>query len=547
MVSHHPVRRALAVLVAVAVSVVVLASPGPLAAQEPTEILGFEPPVPPSPANALVIDPAILYGYEDGELVAPPEIDFGALRGSGVYAAGVDTIAVEDDTLYELEAPHVRAVQVQETVRSEIETLSDRIAYLRPRAQQLSTEIRHERSEEARLADEIDTYKRAIAEFAVRTFIGEEELAEALAEPNSEVPEHRVRSDEVRDAHFREIARREQEMAARQARRARLEEDRQAVRQRLRELQTRRLARLEDDRKLDDLVEQTAVDYQVAFHGRLTHMVDRTDIPLVALNAYVIAERTLAEERPRCAIRWWMLAGIGRIESQHGHFGDSTLDVNGYATVPITGPALDGRILSGAEYVTEDTPAPEATQATRETIVEAAPAATPAGTDPAAGDGEAVVGETEAEVPVVKRLALISDTDNGELDGDTRYDRAVGPMQFIPQTWRMYETDGTHDDEKEPQNIYDASLASARYLCTATGSMASEEGQQQAYWAYNHDDEYTESVIAAADDYRRRLRVPDSSPGTSPALGLASVPVDDVQRIVADAVQMLDLSDLPDW
>lgn len=33
-------------------------------------------------------------------------------------------------------------------------------------------------------------------------------------------------------------------------------------------------------------------------------------------------------------------------------------------------------------------------------------------------------------------VALIRDTDGGELDSDRTYDRAVGPMQIIPTTWR---------------------------------------------------------------------------------------------------------------
>ena len=151
------------------------------------------------------------------------------------------------------------------------------------------------------------------------------------------------------------------------------------------------------------------------------------------------------------------------------------------------------------------------------------------------------------EEPVIKRLALISDTDGGRLDGDTRYDRAVGPMQFIPQTWRSYEADGNQDDAREPQNVYDAALASARYLCVAAGSMRTEAGQDRAYFAYNHDEAYTEAVKAAAARYRRLIRIPDETGGSAPHLGLADVPADAVSRVVEEAVSSLDLSDLPDW
>ena len=128
---------------------------------------------------------------------------------------------------------------------------------------------------------------------------------------------------------------------------------------------------------------------------------------------------------------------------------------------------------------------------------------------PAAEGTEAVEGADTVEVPVIKRLALISDTDGGRLDADTTYDRAVGPMQFIPQTWRTYEADANLDDNKDPQNVYDASLASARYLCNATGSMTNEEGERQAYFAYNHDEEYTENVLKSGVRYAKLIDLPD--------------------------------------
>lgn len=498
-----------------------------------------------------IVDPATIYGYSEEELVPVPELDVAELHDSAVFAAGVDWVVVADDRLDEFEAPHLRALQVRATVERDLDALASRIGFLRPRVQRLSDDIAHERREEARLADEIDTLEMAIAEFAVRAFIGDEDLAEVLAVLDSDAPENRVLADEVREGQFAQIEARENEIARRSARRARLEDDRSTLRRQIRSLQRERLDRLEDDRELAELVEATAWDYRSALHSRLPAMVSGTDIPLVALNAYVIAERILAIERPRCDMRWWMLAGVGKIESAHGHFGDSSLDADGHATVTITGPALDGRILEGAEFLTAGSPPPPPTAATTEL-----PAAPPAEKPPAETGGSAegaiqggTAGATDgdAEEPVIKRLALIADTDDGVLDGDTRYDRAVGPMQFIPQTWRTYETDGNHDDEAEPQNVYDAALASARYLCTAAGSMGTEDGLDRAYFAYNHDEAYTEAVKAAAYAYQRRIRIPDPGASATAPLGLAQVPADDVSRVVSDAVGALDLSELPDW
>ncbi|OEV19807.1 hypothetical protein AN219_27625, partial [Streptomyces nanshensis] len=50
-------------------------------------------------------------------------------------------------------------------------------------------------------------------------------------------------------------------------------------------------------------------------------------------------------------------------------------------------------------------------------------------------------------------FARITDTDGGAWDGDTRFDRAVGPMQFIPGTWRSWGADGNGDGRKDPHNI----------------------------------------------------------------------------------------------
>ena len=169
-------------------------------------------------------------------------------------------------------------------------------------------------------------------------------------------------------------------------------------------------------------------------------------IPTVALNAYRVAAARLANADPGCGIDWALLAGIGREESDHGQFAGAVLHADGVSTPRIIGIALNGH-----------------------------------GT------------------------ALIRDTDHGALDGDTVYDHAVGPMQFIPSTWAEYGTDADGDGRANVFDINDAALTAARYLCAAGGDLRSHAGQVAAVLAYNDSDQYLAQVLALADAYRRGI------------------------------------------
>ena len=64
---------------------------------------------------------------------------------------------------------------------------------------------------------------------------------------------------------------------------------------------------------------------------------DGIDFPLVALDAWLKA----AAGAP-CRVEWWMLAGISKIEGNHGTYGGGRLGARGYPTTRIIGPRLDG-------------------------------------------------------------------------------------------------------------------------------------------------------------------------------------------------------------
>jgi hypothetical protein len=173
-------------------------------------------------------------------------------------------------------------------------------------------------------------------------------------------------------------------------------------------------------------------------------------IPNVVLNAYRVAAARMASAKPSCGIDWSLLAGIGRVESNHGRYGGAVLNPDGTASPRILGPALDG-----------------------------------------------------------VKFAYIADTDDGQWDDDTRYDRAMGPMQFIPTTWRAYAVDADGNGTTDPFDIDDVALAAANYLCTAGGDLRTDAGQRRAVFAYNHSDSYVDQVLALARAYASGIPVAD--------------------------------------
>jgi hypothetical protein len=71
---------------------------------------------------------------------------------------------------------------------------------------------------------------------------------------------------------------------------------------------------------------------------------------------------------------------------------------------------------------------------------------------------------------------------------------ALGWMQFMPATWRMYGVDANDDKKKDPYNPVDAIFASARYLKAA----GAPKDMRKAIFAYNHADWYVDSVMLRA-------------------------------------------------
>ncbi|MFB4314840.1 lytic transglycosylase domain-containing protein [Actinomadura sp. 21ATH] len=80
---------------------------------------------------------------------------------------------------------------------------------------------------------------------------------------------------------------------------------------------------------------------------------------------------------------------------------------------------------------------------------------------------------------------------------------ALGPMQFMPATWKSYGVDGDRDGKADIMNPYDAIPAAARYLCDH-GAAGGGRALYKAIWHYNHADWYVQKVLALAKAYGNR-------------------------------------------
>ena len=98
--------------------------------------------------------------------------------------------------------------------------------------------------------------------------------------------------------------------------------------------------------------------------------------------------------------------------------------------------------------------------------------------------------------------ATIADSDGGRIDGDPVWDRAAGPMQFIPTSWQAYGEDGNSDRVADPQNLFDAALAAAAHLCGRQPTdLTQPAALRAALFGYNPSAAYVGDVTGWADRY----------------------------------------------
>jgi hypothetical protein len=156
---------------------------------------------------------------------------------------------------------------------------------------------------------------------------------------------------------------------------------------------------------------------------------------------------------PACRLDAPLLEAIGKVESDHAYNG--YVDRKGEALLPIIGPALNGR----------------------------------------------------------PGLALIHASPLGkQLHGDPVYEHAVGPMQFLPETFKDWATAGRKGRKtSDPENVYDAAATAAHYLCGSGGDLHDPKARHAAVLRYNNSEDYARTVESWFQAYSAGAAVlPDS-------------------------------------
>lgn len=174
---------------------------------------------------------------------------------------------------------------------------------------------------------------------------------------------------------------------------------------------------------------------------------DLMDIPVPALAAYQRAETVLAEALPTCHLDAALLAGIGKVETDHGRIGTWRL-----------GPAAVMRpYLIGAPIT-----------------------------------------EPRHELPA------LTDTDGGTWDRDPAADHPIGPLQIAPSLWQRVAVDGDGDGLRRPFDLDDAALALGVALCGTDADLARAPERRAALRSLNDRAVY----VRAVEEYRAAYAAP---------------------------------------
>jgi membrane-bound lytic murein transglycosylase B len=171
------------------------------------------------------------------------------------------------------------------------------------------------------------------------------------------------------------------------------------------------------------------------------------DLPHAALAAYQRSAAVLHEASRQSRLHWTLLAAVGRVLTDHGRRGSHRVDDRGRVRPAIVGKPLRSR----------------------------------------AGH-------------------RLTDTEAGQLDGDRRFDRPVGPMLLTPADWTVVGVDGDTDGKRNPQDLDDAALAVAVLLCHSGADLRTAKGKRVGLRRIDTTKGFANAVLDVDTAYRRQLR-----------------------------------------
>jgi cell wall-associated NlpC family hydrolase len=116
-------------------------------------------------------------------------------------------------------------------------------------------------------------------------------------------------------------------------------------------------------------------------------------------------------------------------------------------------------------------------------------------------DNGALTADGTTLKPILGPLLDGSDGTADLPDGHGGYQRAEGPMQFLPSTWAVWGADGNGDGRADINNIFDASLAAADYLCADGRNLQLTDDLDQAVLSYNDSTAYLNEVLSWSYQY----------------------------------------------
>lgn len=167
--------------------------------------------------------------------------------------------------------------------------------------------------------------------------------------------------------------------------------------------------------------------------------------PRAALSGYQRAELVI-NAAADCALDWEVLAAVARVESDHGRGLVSTakhrVNANGRVLPALVATPLDGKHGRG----------------------------------------------------------LLRDTDDGKLDRDRIWDAPVGALGLVPSTWSSVAVDSDSDGRREPQDVDDAALGAAVFLC----SKLAAADLREALASYHRAPRFVSTVLALAARYEKQ-------------------------------------------